>query len=43
MEEANQTVLVETQLVCGATSCIGQVETKREEFTVLIISRLPFL
>lgn len=43
MEEANQTVLVETQLVCGATSCIGQVETKREEFTVLIMSRLPFL
>lgn len=43
MEEVNQIVLMETQLVCGATSCIGQVETKREEFTVLIISQLPFL
>lgn len=42
-EEANQIVLVETQLVCGATSCIGQAETKREECTVSIISRLPFL
>lgn len=42
-EEVNQIVLVETQLVCGVTSCIGQVETKREDFTVLIISRLPFL
>lgn len=43
MEDANQIVLVEIQLARGATRCIGQIETKSKESTILIISLLPFL
>lgn len=43
MEGVNQIVLVDIQVAHGGTSCMGPIETKSEESTISIISRLPFL